>query len=157
MKTVLFLFIVTLIFFGCEKEKSPEEQAEFNREVSNLLKSTLKEVYLDTTGIANSPIKVISSKIIKEDYSNYRNIRLTYKNVSKKTVEAIRFQWYVENAFGELADEGKGYGFTEERLKPNRTNSSVWKMLSRDAKKIIMARAYEIVFTDGTKWKQKND
>ena len=157
MKSLLFLLVTIFIICGCEKQKSPQEQAEFNRQVNSTLKSLVKEVYLDTTGIANAPVKLLSAKFIKADYSDYRDISLKYKNVSKKTIEAIRFEWYGENVFGEIADNGHGYGISESKLKPNATSSGVWKALSRDGRNVLIAKPIEVVFSDGTKWKLKND
>lgn len=157
MKNLVFLLVILSLFFGCEKKLSNSEKANIDREVHENIRNIFKEVALDTTGIANSPVKVLTAKFVKREYSNYRDVRLTYKNVSNKTIEAIRFEWYGENAFGELADKERGQGFTEEKLKPNKTSSGVWKALSKDGKNIILAKAYEVVFSDGTKWKLKTN
>lgn len=152
-KGYIFLIIFLMLVSGCEKKRNPEEQTEFNRSVDSLLFNTLKTVVLDTTGIYKSPIKIISAKYISDDYSDYRNVQLKYKNVSTKTVEAIRFEWYGENAFGEMADNGQGHGVSDETIKPNQTRIGVWEVRSRDGKKIILAKPYEVVFSDGSKWK----
>lgn len=115
----------------------------------------------DTIGIHLAPVKVTSARFVKEEYSSYRDVRLGYKNISNKTVTAIRFRWYGENSFAEPADmggmiAGMGNGFTEDILKPGRSESGTWSVLSRDGKKIIIAFPYEVMFSDGTKWKLKD-
>lgn len=125
--------------------------------------STISKSDNDTVGLYKSPIKVTSSSLVKKEYSNYKDIRLTYKNVSNKPVSGIRFEWYGENAFGEPADmgssfnSGEGRGFTDETLRPGKSTYGEWSILSRDAKKILYARPYEVVYSDGTKWKLRNN
>lgn len=106
--------------------------------------------------VKNYPVEVLSAEFIKRSYSNYKDVRIKYKNVSDKKIEAIRFEWYGENAFGEPADmgtsDGKGQGFTDDPIHPGKSDSGVWSVLSSDGKKIIGARAYEVVFSNGTKW-----
>lgn len=165
----LFFFLISLITscnssnnnkVGNESEKLLSEIKMKNLSDS-IGKSIIKNLYLDSTGMKNSPIVVLAARLFKEEYSTYKSIRLTYKNVSKKSIEAIRFEWYGENSFGEPADMGNplylgsGGGFTEEKLKPNSKTASEWNILSRDGKKVLMARAYEVVFNDGTTWKLK--
>ena len=111
----------------------------------------------DTGGLYLSPIKVLSAKFIEKEYSNYKDISLTYKNVSKKKVSAIRFKWYGINAFNEPADVGSlnsgwGGGFDDDGLGVGRVTNSTWNVLSKDGKKILIAYPYEVAFSDGTKW-----
>ncbi|MCG9792515.1 hypothetical protein [Flavobacterium algicola] len=128
-----------------------------------LLEKTRKDFYLDTTGVSKSPIKVTNSRLIKKDYSNYKDIELTFVNVSEKKIQAVRFEWYGENSFKEPAEMGsysllgEGGGFTDEIINPGRTRKSQWSISSVDAKRVIAARAYEVAFTDGTTWKLRND
>ncbi len=83
------------------------------------------------------------------------------KNVSKKTISAIRFKWTGINAFGEPADmgitNGEGGGFDDDKLRPSKSNSGEWSILSRDLKKVTKAWAYEVVFEDGTKWELNDE
>ena len=164
----LFFFLISLITscnssnnnnkVGSESEKLLSE-INIKNLSDSISKSTIKNLYLDSTGMKNSPIVVLAAKLFKEEYSTYKSIRITYKNVSEKSIEAIRFEWYGENSFGEPADMGNplnrglGSGFSDENLKPNSKTTNEWNILSRDGKKVLMARAYEVVFTDGTKWK----
>ena len=117
----------------------------------------------DTAGLYLSPIKVISARFVEKEYSNYKDVSVRYKNVSNKKVSAIRFKWYGENAFNEPADvgglyrNGWGGGFDDEGLSVGRTTSSVWNILSKDGKKILIAYPYEVAFADGTKWELKNN
>ncbi len=136
-----------------EKEQDAKEYAD------SMIRELHKEPFLDSTGMSQSPVVVLSAKLFKEEYSSYKSIKLSYKNVSNKKIQAIRFEWYGENAFGEPADmgssiiSGSGGGFTEEILMPGKVGSGVWSILSQDGKKVIMARAYEVAFADGTNWK----
>jgi hypothetical protein len=110
----------------------------------------------DTVGLYLAPVKVLSAKFISKEYSNYKDIALRYKNVSDKTITAIRFRWYGKNAFDEPADmggyNGWGGGYSDDILRPGSTDYSEWSILSRDGKKVVIAFAYEVVFEDGTKW-----
>jgi len=108
--------------------------------------------FTDTAGLYLSPVKIQSNKLVKKEYSDYRNISITFKNVGKKDISAIRFRWCIINAFGELADRGYGNGANDIKLRVGKSNSSEWSLLSRDAKKIVSAWPTEIVFEDGTKW-----
>jgi len=129
----------------------------------SLISSATKSALFDTAGLHTSPVKVIKSYLYQEEYSNYKNISLTYKNKSRRKIEAIKFRWYGEDAFGEPADmgsygitEGFGGGFTDDALGVGKVRTSSWEILSSRAKKIILAWPIEVLFTDGTKWDIRN-
>jgi hypothetical protein len=174
MKKLLFITIALLTLNSCKKEEkfrsleetnsmidSLELRALAEKKVDSLLKYDSKKRYTDTTGLSSAPVKVISAKLIEEEYSNYKNIKIVYKNVSNKKIQAIRFDWYGENAFNEPADmgnpltEGVGSGFTDDILRPGKSTTGVWNIYSKDGKKVLSARPYEVAFTDGTKWELK--
>jgi hypothetical protein len=129
----------------------------------SVVRAITKANLFDTLGVAAGPIRILSSRIVEKEYSTYKDISLTYKNVSDKKIEAIRFRWYGENVFGEPADmgtsiglkgsEGFGAGFVDDPLGPQKTRTSEWSINSRDAKKVVKVWPYEIVFSDGSKWK----
>lgn len=81
--------------------------------------------------------------------------------MSKKSIKAIRFEWYCENAFDKPASgknffiKGQSKGYTNIFLKSNEKRYQVWEDFSTDANTIISARAYLVVFSDGTKWNLK--
>lgn len=164
MKKQILLFSVISVLSSCNFSNKTSEADKVINDIrisemtDSIINNTSKNMYLDSTGMDKSPVRVTSAKFVTEEYSNYKKIRLSYKNVSDKTIQAIRFEWYGENAFGEPADmgtsvvAGAGGGFTDEKLRPNASSSGNWDILSRDGKKILMARAYEVVFEDGTKW-----
>ncbi|MGZ4078709.1 MAG: hypothetical protein ACXVPW_13935, partial [Bacteroidia bacterium] len=125
--------------------------------------STKKEitnrVYFDTVGVAIGPVKVLKVKMLQREYSTYRDINITYQNVSDKKIAAIKFRWHGENAFGDPADmggmeRGFGGGFTDSGLKAGKTTNSEWSILSRDGR-TAYAWPTEVVFEDGTKWKSQ--
>ncbi|RXR23494.1 hypothetical protein [Flavobacterium stagni] len=164
--TGLFL---TILIAGCnQKEKSVdninnysdslERQIKAEKMTDSLIKSNVKSKYTKTDSTIKFPVIIVSSKLVKKEYSNRRDIKLVYKNVSGKRVEAIRFEWYGENAFGEPAEMGdsflvgSGRGETDEALNPGKIGSGTWEINSSNAKKIINARAREVVFSDGSKW-----
>jgi hypothetical protein len=127
----------------------------------SLMRKITKDAIFDTVGLSMAPVKVTKAYLYKEEYSSYRSISLTFKNVSDKKIDAIRFAWYGENSFGEPADmgssmvEGYGGGFTDRGIKPGQSMSLHWNILSRDGKKVILAWPTEVAFNDGTKWKLK--
>lgn len=116
-------------------------------------------VSYDTSRLDDCPVKVISSKFVKREYSNYKDIQLKYKNVSDKKIAAIRFRWYGLDAFGEPADmgssitEGWGSGSSDDGLNKSAIDYGTWEIMSRNAKKVVIAFAYEVAFDDGTTWK----
>lgn len=121
-------------------------------------KAIKNSIYSDTAKLKSAPIKVTKARFYQEEYSNYKNVSLTFKNVSNKKVNAIKFRWYGENAFGEPADmsgfvDGWGGGFTDKIISPGRSMTLQWSVLSRDGKKILVAYPTEAMFADGTKWK----
>lgn len=132
------------------------------RKLINPIKSIIKQNYDSTQKVfaikeETCPVKIISAKPVQEDYSSYKNVYLSYKNISKKTITGIKFKWKGENAFGEPADmgysDGQGGGFSDDKLRAGRTDNGTWNVLSRDLKKITKAWVYEVVFEDGSKWK----
>lgn len=166
------LLFALLIFCSCKKEINYDERNKFLIDSLNIVKLSkvrtdsvihdfAKNKILDTTGMKDCPVQIIKSKLVKEEYTNYKNIFIKYKNISKKTIQGIRFEWYGENSFNEPAEMGNsmllgsGGGFSEDILKPNSINSGTWSIYSKDAKTIISARAYEVAYTDGTIWKLK--
>jgi len=171
MKKIIILICLCNFLIGCktDTEKSIEEtekliyqierEKEATKRTDELIQKSTKGLYTDTTGVGNSPIKVYKYKFEKKEYSNYKDIVLYYKNVSNKNISAIRFEWYGENAFNEPAQmgsytsKGSGGGFTDEGLKAGNSTKSTWEINSSDGKKIISARAFEVIFKDGTKWK----
>ncbi len=174
MKRLLPLILLGFLSCNQQPEKTEaQKQAQldsfskktygrnFKDQVQHQTDSILKKALIDTAGLYKAPIKVISAKLVKKEYSNYKDIQLQYKNVSVKRIDGIKFRWYGENVFGDPADMGTGLqkgfgaGFTDEPLKPNRQTSSEWNILSRDGKRVILAWPIEVVFSDGTKWELK--
>lgn len=110
---------------------------------------------------AGAPVEVLKAELVDVEYSNRRNISLKFKNNSDKVVTAIRFEWFGKDAFGDPADMGNpirsgiGGGFTDDKLRPGKTDYATWDIYSQDAKTVTAARAYEVAFEDGTKWTAK--
>lgn len=126
----------------------------------SMTQAVIKDAAFDTAGISQAPVKVLTAKLVGREYSNSKDIHLAWKNVSSKQVAAIRFKWYGLNAFGEPADMGNtsilagfGSGFVDRSLKPGKSDSGSWGIMSKDGKKIVLVWPYEVAFEDGTKWK----
>ena len=125
--------------------------------VKDMVKESLKKGLMDTAGLYKAPVRVLSSKLVTKEYSDYRDISLTFKNISGKTIEGIKFKWYGETAFKEPADmggviDGFGSGFTDKTMRPNKSLTMTWGISSGNAKKVILAWPFEVVFSDGSKW-----
>lgn len=171
----LLLLFVLVSFYSCESAdernrehvdsiiddlKSKTKAIRLQEIADSMGKRMMTDINFDTIGVAEGPIRVLSAELVRKPYSNYKNIFLKYKNVSSKTIEGIRFKWYGVDAFGEpshlgsLSSEAIGFGLgeTDEELGPNKTASGEWEILSEDGKKILKAWAYEVAFSDGTKW-----
>jgi len=157
---------ITYSVYFASKDSLEEESAKRINELPNTIEESVQRIReekhgsgakYDTSGLYLAPVKVLSARFVTKEYSNYKDISLSYKNVSKKRISAIRFRWYGENAFNEPADmgalsEGWGAGFTDEILRPNTTGYGTWGILSKDGKKVLIAYPYEVAFEDGTKW-----
>lgn len=176
MKTLLLRITASLLLAitSCEQAKPKSElqkkmeldsftRAKYgesaDEHVKKMVNADMKKALLDTAGLYSAPVKVLSARIVRQEYSTFRNVYLKYRNVSKKTISAIKFNWYGVNAFNEPADLGNsfaagfGAGFTDDILKPGRSEGSTWDVLSRDAKKIELAWPTEVSFADGSSWK----
>jgi|GEM_PF-1811269 len=130
--------------------------------VDQIIHEVVVDVMMDTAGLHLAPIKVTSASLYKGQYSSYKNIRLSYKNVSDKRIEAIKFKWYGIDAFGEPADMGSssfvvgfGGGLTNDPLNAGKSTSGSWSIMSKSAKKVVLAWPYEVAFSDGGVWKLK--
>lgn len=171
MKKVLSAVVVSsLIACQNSSQKNISDSQKFldslkiASQVDSMVKATVEDAerkaIFDTIGLWKAPVKVTSAKMVREsEYSNYKSIQLSYKNVSDKKITAIRFHWYGLNSFNEPADmgsytlEGFGGGFTDDPIGPGKTDYGTWSILSKDGKKVELAWPYEVAFEDGTKWK----
>lgn len=164
------LFLVILIATSCinknkkvhltMKEVNSRQLTTQVDSVNDLLPSdSIKQSFLNKQNSKGSPIKILSSKLLKNQYSEHKDIELVYKNVSRKKIGAIRFEWYCENAFNKPASgkfffiKGKSEGYTNLPINTKQTKTQIWEGFSTDAKTIISARAYFVAFSDGTTWK----
>ena len=162
----LLILLSVAVLISCDNEARVNEKTIKDLEIEQLAKKTTDsivkdiqfKVNFDTTGLYTAPVKVLKARLFTEEYSTFRDISLTFKNVSGKKIEGIRFRWYGLNVFGDPADmgtslfEGFGNGFTDDILYPNQTTSASWDINSGNAKKIVLAWPYEVVFSDGEKW-----
>ena len=174
MRKLLFL-LPFIAIFSCQSQdekqadKSISDSLEvFKNEraeklVDSFRKESMTKVLFDTSGI-DAPIKVTKAEIVKKEYSNYREIQLTYKNVSGKKIEGAKFRWYGVTAFGVPADmggesfeKGFGQGVIDDVIGRGKTVSNKWDINSRDAKKVTKAWAYEVIFSDGSKWESHSN
>ena len=164
MKNLLIiLFSTFLLFFRCDKPVEPKTDHTHSQlihssgpamntaELNEIPKTAIKQ-------ISPIPIKIIKATLHKNNYSDHKDIKLTFKNIGKKNIKAIKFEWFCVNSFDEPANGRFFYGegrFTENSihlLNSNQSKTEFWEDFSTDADKIIEIRAYYITYTDGTKW-----
>ena len=163
---ILQSLFYTTVLSGCVQSSSKLDERTKNKMRDSIYAAFQKQgdAYLDslltdTTGVHTSPIKVTKARIVSREYTNYKDIELTFVNTSNVAVTEIKFRWYGLNVFGEPADmgsylhEGYGGGFTDEKLLPGRKTSATWSIMSKDAKKVKVAWPLEVVLADETKWK----
>lgn len=184
MKLIIAASIMFFATISCKSKKEKEIEkfvAETNRTVAEskrrveeamakryvdsvgdkMEREINKKVFFDTVGVSDAPVKIIKTRLYKGEYSNYKDISITFKNVSNKTIEGIRFSWYGETVFGDPADmgslysDGFGGGFTEKKIKPGLALTLNWDINSRNAKTAI-SWPVEVVFTDKSSWKSKS-
>ena len=137
------------------------DSIEIEEQIQKKERDLILNVNWDTVGIKNSGIIITKAKFISEEYSSYKSIQLTYKNISEKKIKAISFKWYGINAFEEPADcggyeHGFGGGFDDDGLSNGESTTSVWSISSNDGDKIIKAWPNEVVYIDGSKWKSSS-
>lgn len=160
------LCLVVFLFAACNSmptNSTPSltfaDSIEIERKADSMTKAIIRDAWFDTAGVSAAPVKILSAKLVTREYSNYKDIYLSWKNVGTKRIAAIRFKWYGTNAFGEPADmgrtvmqEGFGGGFSDRSLGVGKTDDGTWEIMSRDGKRVVKAWPYEIAFEDGTKW-----
>lgn len=156
LSTLIFLFL------ACKEQKhAPDilKEAQVAEKVDSTVKQIVENHMMDTAGEYSSPVKILSAKLVEEEYSTRKDVFLRFKNVSAKKIGGIRFEWYAVNAFGEPADmndpvyAGRSAGNYDRDLRPGKIDEGQWNTDSRDAKKILKVRAYEVAFDDGSIWK----
>ncbi|MCR4032261.1 MULTISPECIES: hypothetical protein [Flavobacterium] len=164
MKNILIiLFSTVLLFLKCGRPTEPKNKhhhSEFTKPTPLILTSSesIDSLTMQKKILQISPIKITKATLLKNSYSDHKDIQITFKNLGKKNIKAIRFEWFCTNSFDEPANGRYFYGegrFTENSihlLKPNQSKTEFWEDFSTDADKIIEIRPYYIVFTDGTKW-----
>lgn len=174
MKNILNFCLLSILFvISCKSDREREKKlSEQNKKIairdSISADSTIRamkfeaditsgRILKDTIGYCKSPVKIVSSSLLKNKYSSDRDIKLVYKNVSKKKINAIKFRWKGIDAFGDPADMegqvgGVGGGYTEVAISPSKSDFATWDMLSRNASKITVVWVSEVAFSDGTKW-----
>lgn len=167
-KTLLLLFTLTIIASACQKKTSkniaftklPIPQTTFEDSITKTkkLRDSIKQTFLNNKKELHSPVKIVSARLLPNQYSDHKDIRITYKNTTKKNIQAIKLEWYCENSFYEPAHgkffyiQGKSTGIITKLVKSGTSHSQLWEDFSTDANKIIKARAYYVMFTDGTIW-----
>lgn len=168
MKYLLIVALAATAFASCNNSPAANEQTDQTQSFIDSLKASvwadsvthavIANSLFDTANLASAPVKVIRPRLFTEEYSSYRNIKLTYKNVSGKAIQAIKFRWYGLDGFNDPADMGStmapGFreGFDDSGLRPRRTTVEAWDILSARGKKVVNAWPIEVAFTDGTKW-----
>lgn len=168
----LLIIIISLHLWACNthdkntsnkpSQGSGSKEHQFqNGEDSLINLNNEGNVILDTVSSPDEPVKVISVRFIEKRFSNNKDIRVSYKNISGKDISSIRFKWFGTNELGKPADLGTtvagfGGGYTGKGLKKGRSNSSGWNVSSKDLKKLHKAWVHEVSFKDGTKWIKGN-
>ncbi|MBB4801421.1 hypothetical protein HNP37_001482 [Flavobacterium nitrogenifigens] len=170
-KIALLVFSTLFLFSKCDQSKQ-EKKAQINSEKYSI-EDESKGIQTDTlltkkitSKIPKSeefPIKILNATLLKNSYSHHKDIKITYKNLSSKSIKAIKLNWFCLNAFEEPASgnyfygEGNFKGNIIDLIKPGQTKSEIWEDFSTDADKIIHVTVYYIVYNDGTKWKLQKD
>jgi hypothetical protein len=162
----ILLCYISLFTISCAQKSKNDSLIDLQNKIkkepiaSNIIDSSSFSSS-DTIFSEESPIKIISAKILKNAYSDHKDIRITYKNKSNKTIQAINFEWNSTNSF-EKPSSGKYFfikghctGYTTSLIRPKQISSKVWEDFSTDAIKVTSSNAYLVVYTDGTIWKLK--
>jgi hypothetical protein len=156
LRLIALFFYTTLTACTEDKQKETRDIKEIDSllNIQKVKHIPDKEVFNDTLGVSNSPVKVISSKLYKEEYASTRSISITVKNVSDKNIEGIRFHWMTNGTWG-TEDMGRYTSLkTDELIKKGHTRTYTWDIKSQN-KKIYLVWPHEVVFSDGSRWQLK--
>lgn len=165
MKNILILLLGSiLIFSNCSKAKQTKQQKTSQSIPITIDTVSIAKDSTDNQIIEISPIKISSIRISENQYSDHKDIRFTYKNLGKKSIKAIKFEWYCVNSFEEPAANGRNF-YAEGRftlnvvtlIKSGHSKTEYWEDFSTDADKVVKIRAYYIVYTDGSKWRTSEE
>ncbi|WP_433833014.1 hypothetical protein [Flavobacterium anhuiense] len=166
MKTTFFLITIVL-FVNCSNPKKADDNLITNKnKTSHTQKDSNFLNQNDSTKkstLSNTDIKILKATIVKNPYSEHKDIQIVFKNRSKKTIKAIKFEWSCINSFDEPANgkyfyaEGKYREKSVRLIKPKEIQTQLWEDFSTDANKITQIQATYIVYMDGTKWKLHKD
>ncbi|KRB57734.1 hypothetical protein [Flavobacterium sp. Root186] len=170
-KYFILAFVTLLLISGCSKTqpKNIGQVKPVYVQINNYHQpeekenntTSIKDDFLKTKNSKNSPVTIVSTSLSRAQYSDHKDIKIVFKNSSKKNIQAIKLEWYCENSFDEPANgryfygKGRSTGEIAHLLKPGKVKSKIWEDFSTDANRIIKVRAYYVVFTDGTKWELK--
>lgn len=159
MKT---LFVVALSIFLCsckQKEKATEPEAsdpliEFkaNQMADSIIESAKQDVLKDQQKISQeeSPVKVTKARISTDEYGSM-DIVATVKNTSTDLVDGIKVRWILTNNFGEIVNELRNGGISQDLLRPGRSATYRWSLYRTTATKVT-AFVYEVHFKNGATW-----
>jgi len=171
MKNLFFIICSVLLFSNCNESKQTKKVILKTQNFWKVKKdkSPKTDTIHSQNNISNSskledsPIKIVKATLLDNSYSHHKDIKIAYQNSSKKSIKAIKLEWYCINAFEEPANgnyfygEGNFKGNVTTLIKSGQTKTQVWEDFSTDADKIIKVRAYYIVYNDGTKWELNNE
>lgn len=160
MKKIL---LICILFLSCT---NPKQKSKIYSEIKNhkaLDNKTQKEVKIFKDSTENKSkesfcVKIVKATLHKNQYSNHKDIQITFKNSGKKKIKAIKFEWFCLNRFNKPANGKYFYGggvFKENYtnlIRPGETKTEYWENFSTDADNITKIRVYYIAYTDGTKW-----
>ena len=104
----------------------------------------------------SSPIKIIKAWVTENSIGT-PEANLTFKNVSSKKIDAIRFAILCYNNFDEpvtnVISGNTFMGMDQDRLSPGRQSTSTWTLNLFDLTTKIKPFVYEVHFVDGSTWK----
>ncbi|MGQ0740201.1 MAG: hypothetical protein ACT4OJ_14210 [Bacteroidota bacterium] len=176
----LLIIILTALLSGCSNNNpKPQAEKESEKKLSKWegymkafkdsvdLSSDIYDLdaaHFDTANISTSPIAITETTIWKEkEYLGleYDNISVRFRNISGKTIEAVKLRWFCEDAFGEpvflfsrpTIRMSIGQGRSNEQLKPGGIGQVRWRGNATDLYKVVRAWPYEVAFSDGIVWK----
>lgn len=167
---IISLLVITILFFNCNKPKHEGYNYAKNKkqhlENVNIQKES---TYLNEKDLVkenkeeNTDVKIIKATILKNSYSDHKDIKIVFKNCGKKTIKAIKFEWSCINSLDEPANGKYFYGegnykeTSTHLLKSGETRTEILEDFSTDASEITKIRAFLIIYTDGSKWKLHTD
>lgn len=97
----------------------------------------------------DDPVVVLKATVGRGDYGIGTEVRISYKNVSAKDLDALKFYYFCTNNFGDPV--GTGRLIAQDKIKAGKADSGTWSIYKDTCTKVKVT-VTDVHFTDDTNW-----